>query len=137
MGSEDFTNKISEGGLGYSTEWNIGVVAKIGLPLVPITPRAFILYHSLNNSENIQNIASAKGTSINSDNFKFEQDFLSVGLGIQYGFIPIPVGVDPYLAIDLIYNNFNGIRKVTVKVSKMNPPMGGGRIEKVSVTLSR
>jgi dihydroneopterin aldolase len=39
--------------------------------------------------------------------------------------------------IDTIYDHFNGVRKVTVKVSKMNPPMGGGRIEKVSVTLSR
>ncbi|MFC2115431.1 dihydroneopterin aldolase [Bacteroidota bacterium] len=39
--------------------------------------------------------------------------------------------------LDVIYDNFEGIRKVTVKVSKMNPPMGGGRIEKVSVTLTR
>ena len=39
--------------------------------------------------------------------------------------------------LDTIYANFEGVRKVTVKVSKMNPPMGGGRIEKVSVTLSR
>lgn len=39
--------------------------------------------------------------------------------------------------LDTIYANFEGIQKVTVKVSKMNPPMGGGRIEKVSVTLSR
>jgi dihydroneopterin aldolase len=39
--------------------------------------------------------------------------------------------------MDVIYDNFDGIKKVTVKVSKINPPMGGGRIEKVSVTLSR
>lgn len=39
--------------------------------------------------------------------------------------------------IDTIYDHFDGILKVTVKVSKMNPPMGGGRIEKVSITLSR
>lgn len=39
--------------------------------------------------------------------------------------------------LDTIYANFEGVRKVTVKISKMNPPMGGGRIEKVSVTLSR
>jgi len=39
--------------------------------------------------------------------------------------------------LDTIYDNFNGVRKVTVKVSKMNPPMGGGRIEKVSITLTR
>lgn len=39
--------------------------------------------------------------------------------------------------LDTVYDGFSGIDKVTVKVSKMNPPMGGGRIEKVSVTLSR
>ena len=39
--------------------------------------------------------------------------------------------------LDTIYANFEGVRKVTVKISKMNPPMGGGRIEKVSVTLTR
>ena len=39
--------------------------------------------------------------------------------------------------LDTIYENFAGIREVSVKISKMNPPMGGGRIEKVSVTLTR
>jgi dihydroneopterin aldolase len=39
--------------------------------------------------------------------------------------------------LDTIYANFEGVRTVTVKISKMNPPMGGGRIEKVSVTLTR
>jgi len=39
--------------------------------------------------------------------------------------------------IDSLYTHFEGIHKVTVKVSKMNPPIGGGRIEKVSVTLTR
>ena len=39
--------------------------------------------------------------------------------------------------LDIIYENFQGVRKVTVKISKMNPPMGGGRIEKISVILSR
>jgi len=39
--------------------------------------------------------------------------------------------------LDAIHLNFEGVQKVTVKVSKMNPPMGGGRIEKVSVTLTR
>jgi hypothetical protein len=112
VGSEDFTNKISEGGLGYSTEWNMGVVAKIGLPLVPITPRAFILYHSLSGSDNIDQ-ALAKGTSINSLDVENSQSLLSVGLGVQYGFIPIPVGIDPYLSIDLMYNNFGELEGKT------------------------
>lgn len=38
--------------------------------------------------------------------------------------------------IDRIYHSFPGIGNARVKVSKMNPPMGG-QIEKVSVELSR
>ena len=38
--------------------------------------------------------------------------------------------------LDSLYNNFEELRYATVKVSKMNPPMGG-QIEKVSLTLSR
>ena len=38
--------------------------------------------------------------------------------------------------IDAIYTEMEGIQKITVKVSKMNPPMGG-KIGSVSVTLSR
>ena len=38
--------------------------------------------------------------------------------------------------LDALYGKFTGIEKATVKISKMNPPMGGN-IEKVSVTLTR
>lgn len=38
--------------------------------------------------------------------------------------------------LDAIYSEMKGIEKVTVKVSKMNPPMGG-KIGSVSVVLSR
>jgi len=111
VGSEDYTNKISVEGLGYSTEWNVGVIAKLGLPLIPITPRAFILYHSLNGSDFSTEESLAKGTSINQLELTTSQSILSVGLGVQYGFIPIPVGVDPYLAIDLMYNNFGEFKE--------------------------
>src|SRR5512133_1425054 len=38
--------------------------------------------------------------------------------------------------LDALYKEMRGIIKATVKVSKMNPPMGG-KIGSVSVTLSR
>ena len=38
--------------------------------------------------------------------------------------------------LDVLYEKFNSIKKATVKVSKMNPPMGG-KMERVSVTMSR
>ena len=39
--------------------------------------------------------------------------------------------------LDAVYEHYSGIERVTVKISKMNPPMGGGRIDCVSVTLTR
>ncbi|MCD6354209.1 MAG: dihydroneopterin aldolase [Prolixibacteraceae bacterium] len=38
--------------------------------------------------------------------------------------------------LDTLYNEFPSILKAKVKISKLNPPMGG-EIEKVSVTVSR
>lgn len=38
--------------------------------------------------------------------------------------------------LDALYNELDGIHKATVKISKLNPPMGG-KIENVSVTMSR
>ena len=38
--------------------------------------------------------------------------------------------------LDSIYTDMEGIQKVTVKVSKMNPPMGG-KIGSVSVVITR
>jgi len=38
--------------------------------------------------------------------------------------------------LDAIYSEMEGIKKATVKVSKMNPPMGG-KIGSVSIVLSR
>ncbi len=38
--------------------------------------------------------------------------------------------------LDSLYSNFTSIQKAEVKISKINPPMGG-EIEKVSITISR
>jgi dihydroneopterin aldolase len=38
--------------------------------------------------------------------------------------------------LDALYSELDGITKVTVKVSKLNPPVGG-KINSVSVVLSR
>jgi dihydroneopterin aldolase len=38
--------------------------------------------------------------------------------------------------LDTLYDRFPAIDKARVKISKMNPPMGG-EIERVSVTLER
>jgi len=38
--------------------------------------------------------------------------------------------------LDALFENLNGIKKATIKVRKMNPPMGG-QIKSVSVTMSK
>jgi 7,8-dihydroneopterin aldolase/epimerase/oxygenase len=38
--------------------------------------------------------------------------------------------------LNALYENMHGIKKATIKVRKMNPPMGG-QIKSVSVTLSK
>ena len=95
-----YTNSVQDGGLGFSTEWNAGVIAKLGLPLIPITPRGYFLYHSL----------SGNGESVTSNqNIDFTQSISEIGLGVQYNFIPLPAGFDPYIALDIAYNNFSSL----------------------------
>ena len=90
-----YKNDISDGGLGFSSGYNLGIIAKVGLPVIPITPRGFILYHTLEgNSNAIEN----------------SQSITSVGLGVQYGFIPVPAGFDPYLSLDATFNNFGNFK---------------------------
>ncbi len=38
--------------------------------------------------------------------------------------------------LDAIYEKLDNLKSVTIKVSKMNPPMGG-KIKKVSITMTR
>ena len=105
LGPDSYKNDISNDGLGFSSEYNLGIIAKVGLPVIPITPRGFILYHTLKgNSEAIEN----------------SQSITSVGLGIQYGFIPIPAGFDPYLSLDATFNNF-GDFEGTVPTGENSP----------------
>jgi hypothetical protein len=93
LGPESLTNDISLDGAGFSTEWNIGLVGKLDLPLIPITPRGFVFYHSLSGSGGDVNIETS-------------QSIFEIGLGAQYNFIPIPFGVDPYISLDLSSTSF-------------------------------
>ena len=93
--SPDYYKNDIPDGLGFSSGYNLGIIAKVGLPVIPITPRGFILYHTLEgNSNAIEN----------------SQSITSVGLGVQYGFIPVPVGFDPYLSLDITFNNFGDFK---------------------------
>lgn len=109
LGPDSWTNDVGNGGLGFSSEYNFGAIAKIGLPIIPLTPRAFVLYHKLSGEGSL--ITTFNGNDIN-NTAKFSQSFLSLGLGVQYGFIPVPVGFDPYLSLDLTFNKFGDFKSV-------------------------
>ncbi len=109
LGPNSYTDDIGNGGLGFSSEYNFGAIAKIGLPIIPLTPRAFVLYHKLSSEGSL--ITLFNGNNVNSD-AKFTQSFLTLGLGVQFGFIPVPVGFDPYLSFDLTLNNFGDFKSV-------------------------
>jgi hypothetical protein len=112
-GPDYYTKDVSEGGNGFSSEYNYGIIAKVGLPVIPLTPRGFVLFHNLNGSGTIQ-----------SSNVDVENSLTitSVGLGVQYEFIPVPAGFDPYLSLDVTFNNFGDFKANDVVSSE-----GGSR----------
>jgi hypothetical protein len=114
-----------EPGLGFSTEWNAGVIAKLGLPLIPVTPRAYFLYHSLTGNRDLNPLYYQDPT------VEYTQTISEIGLGIQYNFIPMPAGFDPYIALDLSYNIFsslegNGIEVPNTQVNRFGGDIGIG-----------
>ena len=116
LGPESFTNDISatenESGAGFSTEWNIGLVGKLDLPLIPITPRGFIYYHSLSGKREFPEIVA-------NPTIETSQTILEIGLGAQYNFVSIPAGVDPYITLDLYSATFGEYsRKVNEEESR-------------------
>ena len=86
----------------YSTEWNAGAIAKLGIPLLPIKARALVLFHSL--SGTVEDSVYDYGVN---------RDIWEIGLGAQYNFIPVPAGFDPYIALDLTLNSNSGGGTVT------------------------
>ncbi len=106
VGPDNYTKDVSDGGLGFSTEWNVGLTAKLGLPLLPIKPRAIFMYHSLSGSGSPTLLAK----SLAENTFDYTQSIITAGVGIQYNFVPVPVGPDPYIFLDVLYNNFGKLK---------------------------
>jgi hypothetical protein len=126
LAPEGLTKDVSEGGLGYSTEWNLGLIGKVDLPLIPITPRAFILYHTLSgsgaNPPELFKMAQAE------DDVEYSQSIFEIGLGAQYNFIPAPLGFDPYIALDLSFNSFGKSKVNDVEVPESSITRFGGGV---------
>lgn len=121
------TKDVSEGGLGFSTNWNLGLLAKVDLPLVPITPRAYLLYHSLSGSGEVEETLT-KSTNISALNVENSQSIFEVGVGAQYNFVPIPAGIDPYLALDIAMNSFGKLKVNDNEIPESNNTRFGGGV---------
>ena len=124
-----YTDAVGDGGYGFSTEWNAGAIVKIGLPLIPLTPRAYFLYHSLSGNGEISGGPDPiNGSNPNAD---YTQTISEIGIGLQYNFVPLPVGFDPYIALDLSFNSFgmlelNGVEVPNTKYTRFGGGIGLG-----------
>jgi hypothetical protein len=118
LAPDTYTNSVGDNGLGFTTEWNAGAIFKIGLPLLPITPRAYFLYHSLTGSGDL---------ATTNQNVEYTQSISELGIGIQYNFVPLPAGFDPYIALDIAYNSFSALESngTAIPDTKVNR-FGGG-----------
>ena len=94
-----YTDNISNGGFGFKDNYHLCVIAKLNLPLLPITPAIFIDYHYLNSS----------GQS-DSGSVSYTQKIFSIGAEGEWYFLPLPL-VKPYLLVNIAMNNFGELQK--------------------------
>ena len=100
QGADAYTDDISAGGAGFSTEFHAGMLVKMQFPISPLTPVISFNYTFMKGNDS--------GTETS-------QSIYSLGLGAQ---VTITAGrVSPYIALDIAYNYFG---KYEVK----NPPAG-------------
>jgi hypothetical protein len=126
LAPDKLTKEVSDGGLGYSTEWNAGVIGKVDLPVISFTPRAFVLYHNLSGSgpepPHVNKAAQENGE------IEYSQSILEIGAGVQYNFIPAPLGFDPYLSLDLSFNSFGKSKMNDTEIEGSDVSRFGGGI---------
>ena len=82
---------------GFKNAYHLGVEAKFNIPMLPITPVAFIDYHIL------------KGSGSNDSlGFSTSMNIFTIGAEAEYSFIPLPF-VHPYLLINITENNLGQV----------------------------
>lgn len=101
QGPDNYTKSISDGGLGFGSEYRLGGKAKLGLPLVPFTFTGQVFY-TIMNSEGDVPTTPTSSTTVTS--METNLSLLSIGVGTEYTMVPGPLS--PYLALDVSVNNF-------------------------------
>lgn len=100
-------------GAGFSTEYHIGLRARLSLPAVPITPIGFVEYHFLTGSMNVQDVS-----------VDTKQNILSIGVGGEFTLVPGPFS--PYLGLDLEFNSFGDFEPSGYGIGSGKSRMGIG-----------
>jgi len=121
-----YTKDINQEGLGFSSEYNLGVLAKINLPLIPFTPRGYILYHKLSSNGNKPLTLGKRSAAGDGEQVEYSHSILQIGAGLQWEFVPVPAGVNPYLSLDLTYNSFGNLKPSNDEIKTL--PFGNSRI---------
>lgn len=93
-----YTNNVGADGLGFGSNFNFGVQARIDAPLIPLTPIVFINYHMLRGSGNVDNY------TVNTS-----QNILSAGVEAEFNILPLPL-VKPYVSVEAALNSFGDLK---------------------------
>jgi hypothetical protein len=122
-GPSDYTNNVSDNGLGFGANFNFGAQARLSLPIVPLTPIIFVDYHMLRGSGSLGNY------SINTS-----ENILSAGVEAEFNVLPLPL-IKPYVSIEAAYNrlgdvkvDFNGGSNTVDGVSRFGGAVGIGTV---------
>jgi 7,8-dihydroneopterin aldolase/epimerase/oxygenase len=133
--------------MGFSPEnYFIQILNCVNMGLIQIENMEFYSFHGHFKEERIVGNKFLVDLTVESDmKVPSETDNLKDAVNYQrvYEIVKQQMEVKSHLLehiagriLDAIYSEMEGIKKATVKVSKMNPPMGG-KIGSVSVILSR
>ena len=93
-----YNGSVANANYGFSDNYHFTIMAKFNIPLVPITPAAFLDYHILRGSGNYAD------TAINTSLY-----ILSFGAEGELFVLPLPF-IKPYILVDLAYNSFSQLQ---------------------------
>jgi hypothetical protein len=93
-----YTNSVGINGLGFGSNFNFGVQARIDVPLLPLTPIVFVNYHMLRGSGNVDNF------TVNTS-----QNIWSAGVEAELNILPLPL-IKPYVSIEAAINSFGDLK---------------------------
>jgi hypothetical protein len=109
IGGGTSTISSDNSGLTYNSGYHLSLKAKLDIPLFPLTPVVSIQYYVLKGN---YSYASFSGSTT--------QKIFSAGIGAEYSLMPGPI--NPYLAIDLGFNNIGAVNYQPSALNQYSSP---------------